>query len=95
MDIMIFKSKDIDNIYVPDDEYFKEYAAKLAKESVARVVEKINSEWWPTLLQPPSPTEENILANLITANNVYLGWRKIQTLECFSYAHFSTTPTML
>lgn len=46
---MIFKSKDIDNIYVPDDEYFKEYAAKLAKESVARVVEKINSEWWPTL----------------------------------------------
>ena len=37
---MIFKSKDIYNIYVPDDEYFKEYAAKLAKESVARVVEK-------------------------------------------------------
>jgi len=54
---MIFKSKDIDNIYVPDDEYFKEYAGKLAKESVARVVEKINSEWWPTLLQPPSSTE--------------------------------------
>lgn len=68
---MIFKSKDIDNIYVPDDEYFKEYAAKLAKESVARVVEKINSEWWPTLLQPLSSTEENILANLIAANNVY------------------------
>lgn len=44
MDIMIFKSKDIDNIYVPDDEYFKKYAAKLANESVARVVEKINSE---------------------------------------------------
>lgn len=44
MNLMIFKSKDIDNIYVPDDEYFKEYAGKLAKESVARVVEKINSE---------------------------------------------------
>lgn len=44
MNLMIFKSKDIDNIYVPDDEYFKQYAIKLAKESVARVVEKINSE---------------------------------------------------
>lgn len=73
---MIFKSKDIDNIYMPDDEYFKEYAGKLAKESVARVVEKINSEWWPTLLQPPPLTEENRLANLITANNVYPWWRK-------------------
>ena len=37
---MIFKSKDIDNIYVPDDEYFKQYSIKLAKESVAKVVEK-------------------------------------------------------
>lgn len=44
MNLMIFKSKDIDNIYVPDDEYFKQYAIKLAKESVAKVVEKINSE---------------------------------------------------
>lgn len=84
---MIFKSKDIDNIYVPDDEYFKEYAAKLAKESVARVVEKINSEWWPTLLQPPSPTEENILANLIPANNVYRD-EENPFMECFSYVSF-------
>ena len=44
MNLMIFKSKDIDNIYMPDEEYLKEYSAKLAKESVAKVVEKINSE---------------------------------------------------
>jgi len=44
MNLVIFKSKDIDNIYVTDDEYFKKYSAKLANESVARVVEKINSE---------------------------------------------------
>ena len=87
---MIFKSKDIDNIYVPDDEYFKEYAAKLAKESVARVVEKINSEWWPTLLQPPPSTEENILANLIAANNVYPRWRKIHLWNVF-LTHLSRT----
>ena len=85
---MIFKSKDIDNIYMPDDEYFKEYAGKLAKESVARVVEKINSEWWPTLLQPPPLTEENILVNLITANNVYQDEEKIQAMKCFSYVSF-------
>lgn len=41
---MIFKSKDIDNIYMPSEEYFKKYITKLAKESVARVVEKINNE---------------------------------------------------
>jgi len=87
---MIFKSKDIDNIYVPDDEYFKEYAGKLAKESVARVVEKINSEWWPTLLQPPSSIEENILANLIAANNVYLDEEKSWPWNVF-LTHLSRT----
>ncbi len=30
--------------FLPEDEYFKQYAIKLAKEYVARVVEKINSE---------------------------------------------------
>lgn len=44
MNLMIFKSKDIDNIYMPDEEYLKKYVAKLAKESVERVVEKINSK---------------------------------------------------
>ena len=31
MNLMIFKSKDMDNIYVPEDEYFKQYAIKLAR----------------------------------------------------------------
>ena len=31
MNLMIFKSKDIDNIYVPDDEYFKEIRCQVSQ----------------------------------------------------------------
>lgn len=41
-----------------------------------------------SLLQPPSSTEENILVNLITANNVYQD-EENPFMECFSYASFS------